>query len=144
MGNGKVFKEIVMLVTLIWCQILGLDLLDMRLDGEVVRTFLPRMALGIFSVKAMFTQVKPWLETLNLNTSFQNDEYVLYYNSGLKSILVFRVRDTRELARYIINICWLGVRPFVWRLFCFRSVDHWSLILISMFLKNSLSYPRRA
>ena len=48
-----------MLVTLIGCQILGLDLLDMKLDGEVVRTFLPRMALGIFSVKAMFTQVKP-------------------------------------------------------------------------------------
>ena len=37
--------------------LLGLDLLDMRLDGEVVRTFLPRTALGIFTVKAMFTQV---------------------------------------------------------------------------------------
>ena len=43
-----------------WIQIfflLGLDLLDMRLDGEAVRTFLPRTALGIFTVKAMFTQV---------------------------------------------------------------------------------------
>ena len=50
--------------------ILGLDLLDMRLDGEVVRTFLPRTALGIFTVKAMFTQVmlaSHWSKTVYIN-----------------------------------------------------------------------------
>ena len=35
----------------------GLDLIDMNLDGEVARTFLPRMAMGIFTVKAMFSKV---------------------------------------------------------------------------------------
>lgn len=36
----------------------GLDLLDMKLDGEIVRTFMTKLALGIFSVMAMFTKVK--------------------------------------------------------------------------------------
>lgn len=35
----------------------GLDLLDMRLDGEIVRTFLPRMSLGIFTTNAIFNKV---------------------------------------------------------------------------------------
>ena len=45
---------------------LGLDLLDMRLDGDAVRTFLPRTALGIFTVKAMFTPVRGDTDTNNI------------------------------------------------------------------------------
>ena len=30
----------------------------MKLDGEIVRTFMTKLALGIFSVMAMFTKVK--------------------------------------------------------------------------------------
>ena len=56
--------------------ILGLDLLDMRLDGEVVRTFLPRTALGIFTVKAMFTQVmlaSHWSKIVYINRILASD-----------------------------------------------------------------------
>ena len=35
----------------------GLDLLDMKQDGEIVKNFLPRGAHGVFSVIAIFTQV---------------------------------------------------------------------------------------
>ena len=35
----------------------GLDLLDMKLDGEVVRNFLPRKAQGVFTIHAMFSKV---------------------------------------------------------------------------------------
>ena len=92
----------------------------MRLDGEVVRTFLPRTTLGIFTVKAMFTQVILWLNHIHYYDNdiflllFQTDEYVLYYNSGLKSILLFRVRDTRELARYLISFSSTGAQGFRW------------------------------
>ena len=45
----------------------------MRLDGEVVRTFLPRTALGIFTVKAMFTQVMGDKETRNIKENLFSD-----------------------------------------------------------------------
>ena len=35
----------------------GLELLDMKLDGEIVRTYLTKMSIGIFTVNAMFTKV---------------------------------------------------------------------------------------
>ena len=34
----------------------GLDLLDMKLDGEIVRNFLPRKAQGVFTIHAMFNK----------------------------------------------------------------------------------------
>ena len=33
----------------------GLDLLDMKQDGEIVRNFLPRRAQGVLTVQALFT-----------------------------------------------------------------------------------------
>ena len=34
----------------------GLDLLDMKLDGEIVRNFLPRKAQGVFTIHALFNK----------------------------------------------------------------------------------------
>ena len=34
---------------------------------------------------------------------FQTDEYVIYYNSGLKSLLLFRLSDATQLANYVIQ-----------------------------------------
>ena len=34
----------------------GLDLLDMKLDGEIVRNFLPRKVQGVFTIHALFNQ----------------------------------------------------------------------------------------
>ena len=43
--------------------------------GSTVRTFIPKVAEGVFSVICMFNKT---------------DEYVLYYHSGRKTIRVFR------------------------------------------------------
>ena len=66
----------------------GLDLLDMKLDGEIVRTLLPRQSQGVFTVHAMFNET---------------DEYVLYYHSGLKSINLFYVRTGVQIAKYVVQ-----------------------------------------
>jgi hypothetical protein len=66
----------------------GLDLLDMKLDGEVARTLLPRKAQGVFTVHAMFNET---------------DEYVVYYHSGLKSIHLFYVRNGVQIANYVVQ-----------------------------------------
>ena len=82
--------------------------MDMKLDGEIVRTFLPRMSLGIFTTNAMFNKVRLSF----LNQSFdvkclllfvQTDEYVIYYNSGMQSIYLFRVRDGTQLGVYVVQ-----------------------------------------
>ena len=66
----------------------GLDLLDMKHDGEIVRTLLPRQAQGVFTVHAMFNDT---------------DEYVLYYHSGLKSINLFYVKTGVQIAKYVVQ-----------------------------------------
>lgn len=52
----------------------GLELLELR-HGTSVRTLIPRVAEGVFSVICLFTRT---------------DEYVLYYHGGRKTIRVFR------------------------------------------------------
>lgn len=52
----------------------GLELVELR-HGTSVRTLIPRVAEGVFSVICLFTRT---------------DEYVLYYHGGRKTIRVFR------------------------------------------------------
>ncbi len=64
---------------------------------SLVKNSLHKLNTGFWLVWIIYI-----MTILSFLSSFQTDEYVLYYNSGLKSILLFRVRDTRELARYVI------------------------------------------
>lgn len=62
----------------------GLEMLELR-KGTTVKTFIPKVAEGVFSVICIFTE---------------NDEYVCYYHSGRKTIRVFRTSDTEMIANY--------------------------------------------
>ncbi|XP_034663860.1 NACHT and WD repeat domain-containing protein 2 [Drosophila subobscura] len=62
----------------------GLEMLELR-KGTTVKTFIPKVAEGVFSVICIFTE---------------NDEYVAYYHSGRKTIRVFRTGDTEMIANY--------------------------------------------
>lgn len=62
----------------------GLELLELR-KGTTIKTFIPKVAEGVFSVICLFTE---------------NDEYVCYYHSGKKTIRVFRTSDTEMVANY--------------------------------------------
>ena len=62
----------------------GLEMLELR-KGITVKTFIPKVAEGVFSVICIFTE---------------NDEYVCYYHSGRKTIRVFRTSDTEMIANY--------------------------------------------
>lgn len=50
-----------------------------------VKTFIPKVAEGVFTVICMFTE---------------GDDYVLYYHSGKKTLRVFRTSDTEMIANY--------------------------------------------
>lgn len=56
----------------------GLELVELK-KGSTVRTFIPKVAEGVFSVICMFNKT---------------DEYVLYYHSGKKTLRVFRCAST--------------------------------------------------
>uniref|UniRef100_A0AAG5DIR5 NWD2 C-terminal beta-propeller domain-containing protein n=1 Tax=Anopheles atroparvus TaxID=41427 RepID=A0AAG5DIR5_ANOAO len=62
----------------------GLELLELK-KGSTVKTFIPKVAEGVFTVICMFTS---------------NDEYVLYYHSGRKTLRVFRTNDAEMIANY--------------------------------------------
>ncbi|XP_055533547.1 uncharacterized protein LOC129723378 isoform X2 [Wyeomyia smithii] len=62
----------------------GLELLELK-RGSTVKTFIPKVAEGVFTVICMFTDT---------------DEYVLYYHSGRKTLRVFRTSDTQMIANY--------------------------------------------
>lgn len=62
----------------------GLEMLELR-KGTTVKTFIPKVAEGVFSVICIFTE---------------DDEYVAYYHSGRKTIRVFRTIDTEMIANY--------------------------------------------
>lgn len=62
----------------------GLELLELR-KGTTVKTFIPKVAEGVFTVICMFTE---------------GDEYVLYYHSGRKTLRVFRTSSTDMIANY--------------------------------------------
>jgi hypothetical protein len=53
--------------------------------GTTVKTFIPKVAEGVFTVICMFTD---------------NNEYVLYYHSGKKTLRVFRTSDAQMIANY--------------------------------------------
>ena len=53
--------------------------------GSTVKTFIPKVAEGVFTVICMFTTT---------------DEYVLYYHSGRKTLRVFRTSDTKMISNY--------------------------------------------
>lgn len=59
-------------------------MLELR-KGTTIKTFIPKVAEGVFSVICLFTE---------------NDEYVCYYHSGRKTIRVFRTSDTEMIANY--------------------------------------------
>lgn len=52
---------------------------------STVKTFIPKVAEGVFTVVCMFTD---------------GDEYVLYYHSGKKTLRVFRTSNTDMIANY--------------------------------------------
>jgi hypothetical protein len=52
----------------------GLELIELR-KGVTVKTYISKVAEGVFTVISMFNRT---------------DEYVLYYHSGRKTIRVFR------------------------------------------------------
>lgn len=62
----------------------GLELLELR-KGATVKTFIPKVAEGVFTVICTFTV---------------GDEYVLYYHSGRKTLRVFRTSNTSMIANY--------------------------------------------
>lgn len=53
----------------------GLELLELR-KGQIVKTFIPKVAEGVFTIICLFNKT---------------DEYVLYYHSGRKTLRVFRL-----------------------------------------------------
>ena len=63
----------------------GLDILDLRHGGTILRTLIPKIAEGIFTVICKFNAT---------------NEYVLYYHSGRKTLRVFRARDGTMIANY--------------------------------------------
>ncbi|XP_043227949.1 NACHT and WD repeat domain-containing protein 2-like isoform X1 [Amphibalanus amphitrite] len=65
----------------------GLEVIELR-HGTSVRTLIPRVAEGVFSVITRFTKT---------------DRYVLYYHSGSKTIRVFRMADGQMVSNYRVS-----------------------------------------
>ncbi|XP_012269999.1 NACHT and WD repeat domain-containing protein 2 [Orussus abietinus] len=65
----------------------GLDLVELK-KGTIVKTYIPKVAEGVFTVISMFNRT---------------DEYVLYYHSGRKTIRVFRMSDCEMIANYRVQ-----------------------------------------
>nr|XP_018912430.1 PREDICTED: NACHT and WD repeat domain-containing protein 2 isoform X2 [Bemisia tabaci] len=65
----------------------GLELLELK-KGNTVKTFIPKVAEGVFSVICMFNKT---------------DEYVLYYHSGKKTLRVFRIADAEMIANFRVQ-----------------------------------------
>ncbi|XP_064214500.1 NACHT and WD repeat domain-containing protein 2 isoform X2 [Tribolium castaneum] len=65
----------------------GLELLELK-KGQTVRTFIPKVAEGVFTIICLFNKT---------------DEYVLYYHSGRKTLRVFRTLDATMVANYRVQ-----------------------------------------
>ena len=52
----------------------GLDLLDMKLDGEIARNFLPRRVQGVFTIHALFNKER---------SIFISDSSVIYSSDNV-------------------------------------------------------------
>ncbi|XP_064648000.1 NACHT and WD repeat domain-containing protein 2-like [Lineus longissimus] len=62
----------------------GLEMIELK-HGKTKLTLLPKVAEGVFSVMTLFTK---------------NDQHVLYYHSGHRTVRVFRVSDGKQIANY--------------------------------------------
>jgi NACHT domain- and WD repeat-containing protein len=62
----------------------GLDLIELK-GGAKVKTFIPKVAEGVFDVDALLTP---------------NDKHIIYYHSGKRTIRVYNVETTRCIANY--------------------------------------------
>ncbi|ESO82088.1 hypothetical protein LOTGIDRAFT_135306 [Lottia gigantea] len=62
----------------------GLQLIDTK-HGKPIRTLIPRVAEGVFSMDVLFTK---------------DDKYILYYHSGHRTIRVFRISDGKLIANF--------------------------------------------
>lgn len=62
----------------------GLEMLDLK-TGSRLLTLIPRVAEGVFSTRSIFTA---------------NDQHIVYYHSGRRSVRVFRVTDGVQIADY--------------------------------------------
>ncbi|KAJ8916564.1 hypothetical protein NQ315_000208 [Exocentrus adspersus] len=65
----------------------GLELIELK-KGQTVRTFIPKVAEGVFTIICLFNKT---------------DEYVLYYHSGKKTLRVFRTSDAEMIANYRVQ-----------------------------------------
>ncbi|XP_043496559.1 NACHT and WD repeat domain-containing protein 2 [Polistes fuscatus] len=65
----------------------GLELIELK-KGTSVKTYIPKVAEGVFTVISMFNRT---------------NEYVLYYHSGRKTIRVFRSSDCEMIANYRVQ-----------------------------------------
>ncbi|CAH1118502.1 unnamed protein product [Phaedon cochleariae] len=65
----------------------GLELIELK-KGQTVKTFIPKVAEGVFSIICLFNKT---------------DEYVLYYHSGKKTLRVFRTNDAEMIANYRVQ-----------------------------------------
>merc|ERR1712098_483890 len=65
----------------------GLEVIEMR-RGATIRSLIPRISEGVFTVKCNFTSC---------------NNYVFYYHGGRKTIRVFRVREGRLIATYKVG-----------------------------------------
>ncbi|XP_049825029.1 NACHT and WD repeat domain-containing protein 2 [Aethina tumida] len=65
----------------------GLELLELK-KGNSVKTYIPRVAEGVFTIICLFNKT---------------DEYVLYYHSGKKTLRVFRTEDAEMVANYRVQ-----------------------------------------
>ncbi|XP_060534320.1 NACHT and WD repeat domain-containing protein 2 [Cylas formicarius] len=65
----------------------GLELIELK-KGQTVRTFIPKVAEGVFTIICQFNKT---------------DEYVLYYHSGKKTLRVFRTADAEMVANFRVQ-----------------------------------------
>ncbi|XP_026468840.1 uncharacterized protein LOC113372707 [Ctenocephalides felis] len=65
----------------------GLELIELR-KGQTVKTYIPKVAEGVFTIICMFNKT---------------EDYVLYYHSGKKTLRVFRTEDTNLIATYRVQ-----------------------------------------
>ncbi|XP_066996019.2 NACHT and WD repeat domain-containing protein 2 [Anabrus simplex] len=65
----------------------GLELLELK-HGNTMKTFIPKVAEGVFTVICMFNKT---------------DEYVMYYHSGKKTLRLFRTSDTQMIANFRVQ-----------------------------------------
>eukprot|EP00106_Octopus_bimaculoides_P010882 XP_014778324.1 PREDICTED: NACHT and WD repeat domain-containing protein 2-like [Octopus bimaculoides] len=62
----------------------GMELLELK-HGKTIRTFIPKVAEGVFNIQVFFAK---------------NDQHVVYYHSGRRTIRVFRVSDAKMIANF--------------------------------------------